>query len=69
MLSISRRHDGGPMALEHDSAPPAGYLAPDIYDSWMRCISLGLDTRRPPPPEIVSEPVLRKEQQRHGCRK
>ena len=64
MLSVSKRVDGAHIALDQQGATPAGYLAPDIYDSWMRCIQLGLDTRRPPPPEIVSEAVLRKEQQR-----
>jgi transcriptional regulator of acetoin/glycerol metabolism len=32
----------------------------------MRCISLGLDTRRPPPPELVTLSVLRQEQQRYS---
>ena len=64
MLSVSKRLDSADIALAAEGARPAGYLAPDIYDSWMRCISLGLDTRRPPPPEIVSEAFLRKEQQR-----
>ncbi|MGB8397305.1 MAG: sigma-54-dependent Fis family transcriptional regulator [Bradyrhizobium sp.] len=52
------------MRLEQRGAPPAELLSADIYDSWMRCISLGLDTLRPPSPEFVSPAVLRQEQQR-----
>ena len=66
MLSTSRRADGAHLALEQNGALPAEFLAPDIYESWMRCIRLGLDTRRPPPPEIVSQANLRQEQQRHS---
>jgi transcriptional regulator of acetoin/glycerol metabolism len=64
MLIASRRVENAWMALEQRGAPPAEILTVDIYDSWMRCISLGLDTRRPPPPEFVSPAVLRQEQQR-----
>jgi transcriptional regulator of acetoin/glycerol metabolism len=39
-------------------------LSADIYDSWMRCISFGLDTLRPPSPEFVSPAILRQEQRR-----
>ena len=64
ILSVNRLVDRAHMVLEQRGTPPAGFLTPDIYDSWMRCISLGLDTRRPPPPEIVSQSALRQEQQR-----
>ncbi|HEY8338099.1 MAG TPA: sigma-54-dependent Fis family transcriptional regulator [Tardiphaga sp.] len=64
MLVASRRVENAWMALEQRGAPPAGFLSVDIYDSWMRCISLGLDMRRPPPPEFVSPAILRQEQQR-----
>ena len=63
MLIASRRDENAWMALEQRGAP-AEILTVDIYDSWMRCISLGLDTRRPPAPEFVSPAVLRQEQQR-----
>jgi sigma-54 dependent transcriptional regulator, acetoin dehydrogenase operon transcriptional activator AcoR len=64
LSSVNKSMDGARAALEQRGIAPAGFLAPDIYDSWMRCISLGLDTRHPPPPEIVSPAVLRQEQQR-----
>jgi transcriptional regulator of acetoin/glycerol metabolism len=64
MLVASRRVENAWMALEQRGAPPAGLLSVDIYDSWMRCISLGLDMRHPPPPEFVSPSALRHEQQR-----
>jgi transcriptional regulator of acetoin/glycerol metabolism len=63
MLIASRRAEHAWVALEQRGAP-AEILTVDIYDSWMRCISLGLDTRRPPQPEFVSPAVLRQEQQR-----
>lgn len=62
MLPTSRRD--ALMTLEQRGAPPAELLSADIYDSWMRCISFGLDTRRPPSPEFVSPAMLRQEQQR-----
>ena len=64
ILSIGKRLDSAQLAQGEAGSAPANFLAPDIYDSWMRCISLGLDTRRPPPPEIVSPATLRQEQQR-----
>jgi sigma-54 dependent transcriptional regulator, acetoin dehydrogenase operon transcriptional activator AcoR len=64
MLPASRRVDNAWMSLEQRGAPPAELLSADIYDSWMRCISFGLDTLRPPTPEFVSPAVLRQEQQR-----
>src|SRR6266446_6668379 len=64
MLPASRRVENAWMTLEQRGAPPAELLSADIYDSWMRCISLGLDTLRPPAPEFVSPATLRQEQQR-----
>jgi sigma-54 dependent transcriptional regulator, acetoin dehydrogenase operon transcriptional activator AcoR len=64
MLPASRRVEGAWMTLEQRGAPPAELLSADIYDSWMRCISFGLDTLRPPLPEFVSPAILRQEQQR-----
>ncbi len=64
MISASRGLDRAHIALEQRGSLPAEFLPPDIYDSWMRCISLGLDTRRPPETEIVSQSTLRQEQQR-----
>ena len=64
MLPANRRVENAWMTLEQRGTPPAEVLTADIYDSWMRCISLGLDTLRPPPPEYVSPAILRQEQQR-----
>ena len=64
MLPASRRIENAWMTLEQRGAPSADLLSAEIYDSWMRCISLGLDTLRPPSPEFVSPAVLRQEQQR-----
>ena len=63
LSSLASRADRARAMLEQQGTPPADYLVPDIYDSWMRCISMGLDSRHPPPPEIVSHAVLRREQQ------
>jgi sigma-54 dependent transcriptional regulator, acetoin dehydrogenase operon transcriptional activator AcoR len=64
MLTASRRAENAWMTLEQRGVPPAELLSADIYDSWMRCISFGLDTLRPPSPEFVSPAILRQEQQR-----
>jgi transcriptional regulator of acetoin/glycerol metabolism len=64
MLPATRRVENAWMTLEQRGAPPAELLSADIYDSWMRCISFGLDTLRPPAPEFVSPAILRQEQQR-----
>jgi transcriptional regulator of acetoin/glycerol metabolism len=64
MLTDSRRIDNAWMTLEQRGRPPADLLSVDIYDSWMRCISYGLDSLRPPSPEFVSPSILRQEQQR-----
>jgi transcriptional regulator of acetoin/glycerol metabolism len=64
MLTGSRRIENAWMTLEQRGMPPADLLSADIYDSWMRCISYGLDSLRPPSPEVVSPSILRQEQQR-----
>src|ERR1700748_3727616 len=64
MLTAGRGIYNAWMTLEQRGAPPAELLSADIYDSWMRCISFGLDTLRPLSPEFVSSAVLRQEQQR-----
>jgi transcriptional regulator of acetoin/glycerol metabolism len=64
MLPATRRVESAWLTLEQRGEPPAELLSADIYDSWMRCISFGLDTLRPPSPEVVSPAILRQEQQR-----
>ena len=66
MLSASKSVDRANMVLGNHGSLSTDVLTPDIYDSWMRCISFGLDTRHPPPPEIVSMAVLRREQERYS---
>jgi sigma-54 dependent transcriptional regulator, acetoin dehydrogenase operon transcriptional activator AcoR len=63
-MPSSRRVESAWMTLEQRGAPPAELLSADIYNSWMRCISFGLDTLRPPSPEVVTPAILRQEQQR-----
>jgi len=53
-------------ALRRDGIVPTGLLAVDIYDSWLRCVALGLDCDRPPNPEYVSGGELRAEQERRS---
>jgi transcriptional regulator of acetoin/glycerol metabolism len=53
-------------ALRRDGVVPTGLLAVDIYDSWLRCVALGLDCDRPPSPEYVSGGELRAEQERRS---
>jgi transcriptional regulator of acetoin/glycerol metabolism len=66
MFSVRRSVDKARIALEREGLPPADFLSPDIYDSWMRCISYGLDSRHPPEPEIVPMATLRQEHQRRS---
>jgi sigma-54 dependent transcriptional regulator, acetoin dehydrogenase operon transcriptional activator AcoR len=66
IIRANRRVENAWMRLEQQGAPPAELLSADIYDSWMRCISHGLDTLRPPSPEFVSPAILRQEQQRYS---
>ena len=65
-ISAPERMESAHSILERRGTVPTGLLAPDIYDSWMRCIALGLDTHRPPPVHRVSSGVLRQEQQSHA---
>lgn len=51
-------------ALRRDGIVSAGLLAVDIYDSWSRCVALGLDCDRSPSLEYVSSGELRAEQER-----
>jgi transcriptional regulator of acetoin/glycerol metabolism len=63
LQTTSSRAERARTVLEQQGTVTADYLVPDIYDSWMRCIAQGLDCRHPPPPQIVSQAVLRREQQ------
>jgi sigma-54 dependent transcriptional regulator, acetoin dehydrogenase operon transcriptional activator AcoR len=59
--------EGGTLAraaLRRDGIVPAGLLAADIYESWLRCVALGLDCDRSTHPEHASASELRGEQER-----
>src|SRR5271156_3508570 len=45
---------------------PTDLLAADIYDSWLRCLALGLDASRSPPLDMASPGLLRSEQEKHA---
>jgi sigma-54 dependent transcriptional regulator, acetoin dehydrogenase operon transcriptional activator AcoR len=66
MLPVRRSADPARVALEQEGVPSPEFLAPEIYDSWMRCIAHGLDARHPPEAEIVPMATLRQEHQRHS---
>jgi len=45
--------------LERRGVVAADLLAPQIHDSWRRCLAAGLDPERPPPLAVVDEATLR----------
>src|SRR6516164_2333163 len=65
-LSLAERNSRAHAMLLHDGVVPANLLAVDIYDSWMRCVTLELDPHRPPETEIASAGRLRSERERHA---
>ena len=65
-VTVPGRMSQAHVMLNRRGTPPAELLAPDIYDSWLRCVALGLDTRRPPSMQMASTGVLRQEHERHA---
>jgi sigma-54 dependent transcriptional regulator, acetoin dehydrogenase operon transcriptional activator AcoR len=65
-LTPSGRVGRAHAALLRDGIVPANLLSVQIYDSWMRCVALGLDAGRPPRQDIASAAELRSEWERHG---
>ncbi len=70
-FSVTNPMSPAPMSPAHVTlgargSPPAELLAPDIYDSWVRCVDYGLDMLKPPPIEMASAAVLKTEQDRHN---
>ena len=49
--------------LRKSGTVPNNLLAADIYESWQRCVALGLDLTRPPPIDMASPSELRSEQE------
>jgi sigma-54 dependent transcriptional regulator, acetoin dehydrogenase operon transcriptional activator AcoR len=64
-LSLAERSSRAHAMLLRDGVVPAKLLAADIYDSWIRCVALGLDPHRPPESEIASAGRLRSERERN----
>ncbi len=62
-LSLAERASQAHGILRKSGAVPSNLLAADIYDSWLRCVALGLDSTRPPPINVASPSELRSEQE------
>ncbi|WP_088348748.1 MULTISPECIES: sigma-54-dependent Fis family transcriptional regulator [Rhodomicrobium] len=52
--------------LQKKGKPSAELLSADIYQSWQRCLALGLDPRRPPAPRIAEAPKLQAAREKSG---
>lgn len=64
------RHDEEDLAharaeLERREIVAGTRLAPEISQSWERCLAAGLDPRRPPPMQLADVAVLREARERH----
>ena len=64
-LSVAERTNQAHAILRERGKVPINLLAVDIYDSWLRCVALGLDATRPPPIDMASPGALRFEQEQH----
>ncbi|MGC2784823.1 MAG: sigma-54-dependent Fis family transcriptional regulator [Roseiarcus sp.] len=62
-LSVAERATQAHGILRQSGAVPSNLLAVDIYESWLRCVALGLDSARPPSVDSASPKVLRSEQE------
>jgi transcriptional regulator of acetoin/glycerol metabolism len=62
-LSVAERASQAHGILRQSGTVPSNLLAVDIYESWQRCVALGLDSTRPPPIGMASPGVLRSEQE------
>jgi sigma-54 dependent transcriptional regulator, acetoin dehydrogenase operon transcriptional activator AcoR len=62
-LSVAERATQAHGILRQSGAVPSNLLAVDIYESWLRCVALGLDSTRPPSVDSASPKVLRSEQE------
>lgn len=65
MLSPEERLARARTSLERRGIVPADRLAPDIVESWKRCIGAGLDPGAPPPRTLASHIALRQARERH----
>ena len=62
-LSVAERASQAHGILRKSGTVPSNLLAADIYESWQRCVALGLDSTRPPPIDMASPSELRSEQE------
>jgi sigma-54 dependent transcriptional regulator, acetoin dehydrogenase operon transcriptional activator AcoR len=62
-LSVAERATQAHGILRQSGAVPSNLLAVEIYESWLRCVALGLDSTRPPSIDLASPKVLRSEQE------
>ena len=63
--SVDERLGRARSVLERRGEAPAELLSPEIAASWTRCLTAGLDPRRPPPHTMVDEATLRATRERH----
>ena len=64
-LSVAERTTKAHAILRQRGTVPSNLLAVDIYDSWLRCVALGLDATRSPPFDMASPGELRSEQEQN----
>jgi sigma-54 dependent transcriptional regulator, acetoin dehydrogenase operon transcriptional activator AcoR len=62
-LSVAERATQAHGILRQSGTVPSNLLAAEIYESWLRCVALGLDSTRPPSIDLASPKVLRSEQE------
>jgi sigma-54 dependent transcriptional regulator, acetoin dehydrogenase operon transcriptional activator AcoR len=62
-LSVAERATQAHGILRQSGTVPSNLLAAEIYESWRRCVALGLDSTRPPSIDLASPRVLRSEQE------
>jgi sigma-54 dependent transcriptional regulator, acetoin dehydrogenase operon transcriptional activator AcoR len=62
-LSVAERATQAHGVLQQSGTVPSNLLAVEIYESWLRCVALGLDSTRPPSIDLASPKVLRSEQE------
>jgi sigma-54 dependent transcriptional regulator, acetoin dehydrogenase operon transcriptional activator AcoR len=62
-LSVAERASQAHCILRESGTVPNHLLTVDIYESWLRCVARGLDSRRPPSIDVASPGDLRCEQE------
>ena len=62
-LSVAERATQAHGILQQSGTVPSNLLAAEIYESWLRCVALGLDSTRPPSINLASPKTLKSEQE------